>query len=111
MTRKVLLAGLKPGLMDQFRARIDLSDVELFSGTTAGEVRAVLDTEDIDHVILGGGLSLADRLDMIRAVYESSDRATLHMKDHRSGPEGFVPFVRAVLGGLRDFKPTDSANA
>jgi hypothetical protein len=111
MARKVFLAGLKPDLMDRFRARLDLPDVELFIGTGVDEIRAVLAAEEIDHVILGGGLSLETRLEMIRTVYESSDRATLHMKDHRSGPEGFVPFVRAVLGGLREYQPTDSDNA
>jgi hypothetical protein len=111
MARKVFLAGLKPSLMDQFRERLDMPDFELFIGTGVDEVRATLAKEEIDHVILGGGLSLEARLEMIQAVYESSDRATLHMKDHRSGPEGFVPFVRAVLSGLRDYQPTESANA
>jgi hypothetical protein len=41
---------LEPGLTDQFRERLDVSDVELFSGTTAAGVRATLDTEEIDQL-------------------------------------------------------------
>jgi len=42
---------------------------------------------------------------MVREVFQSSDRATVHVKDQMSGPEGFLPFVRAVLGGLGGYEP------
>ena len=48
---------------------------------------------------------------MVRAVFQSSDRATVHMKDQMSGPEGFLPFARAVLGGLGGYEPRESPNA
>ncbi len=57
------------------------------------------------------GLALADRLAAVTAVFSASDRATVHMKEHMSGPEGFVPFVRAVLRGLDHYEPVLSANA
>jgi hypothetical protein len=47
---------------------------------------------------------------MVRAVFQSSDRATVHMKDQMSGPEGFLPFARAVLVGL-GYQPGKSPNA
>ncbi|HEY5987962.1 MAG TPA: hypothetical protein VIV12_16555 [Streptosporangiaceae bacterium] len=48
---------------------------------------------------------------MVRAVFQSSDRATVHMKDQMSGPEGFLSFARAVLGGLGGYAPRESPNA
>jgi hypothetical protein len=111
MSKKVFLVGLKPQLIDEFRERLALPGVELLIGTGVDEVRTVLAETDVDHVFLGGGLGLAARLEMIQAVFESSDRATVHLKDHWSGPEGFVPFVRSVLHGLEEYQPRESANA
>jgi len=111
MLKRVLFAGLRPDRVDDFRRQLDMPDVEFAGVTGVEEVRAALTHADIDHVFLGGGLDLEARLEMVRAVFESSDRATLHMKDHFSGPEGFVPFVRAVLGGVGDYVPRPSSQA
>lgn len=62
-------------------------------------------------VILGGGLDLDTWLAMIREVFQASDRATVHLKDQMSGPEGFLSFVQSVLDGLRDYKPRESPRA
>ncbi len=53
-----------------------------------------------DHVIMGAGLDIDVRLDIIREVFELSDSTTVHMKDFASGPQGMLPFVRAVLSAL-----------
>jgi hypothetical protein len=111
MVKKVLVVGLVPALVEQFRSRLDLPGVEVVGVAGVDRVRAVLDEGDVDHVVLGGGMDLDTRLDMVRVVFESSARATVHLKDHRSGPEGFVPFVRALVGGLEGFVPDESPNA
>ncbi|MET9388359.1 hypothetical protein ABZY09_47220 [Streptomyces sp. NPDC002928] len=51
---------------------------------------------------MGAGLDLDIRLKIIREIYESSDSTTVRMKDRASGPEGLLPFIQAVLGGLAD---------
>jgi hypothetical protein len=66
---------------------------------------------DIDHVIVGGGLDLEARAEMLREIFQSSDRATIHLKDQMSGPEGFLPFVKAVLFGPDDYEPQESPHA
>jgi hypothetical protein len=53
---------------------------------------------NIDHVIMGGGIPLETRLEMVRVIFESSETTSVHMKDVASG--GFPPFVRSVLSGL-----------
>jgi hypothetical protein len=75
------------------------------------DVRAALAQGDIDHVIVGGGLDLGIRLEVVKEVFQSSDKATVHLKDHLSGPEGFVPFARSVLQGLNDYEPQESPGA
>jgi hypothetical protein len=50
-------------------------------------------------VILGGGLELDVRLQIVRSVFENSASTTGHMNSP-SGPESYLPFVRAVLRGF-----------
>lgn len=81
------------------------------AGNGAEDVRSALREGDLDHVIVGGGLDRATRLDVVREVFHSSDRATVHLKDHLSGPEGFLPLVRAVLRGLDEYGLRESPRA
>ena len=62
-------------------------------------MRSAFRQADIDHVIVGGGLDLDARAEMVREIFQSSDRATIHLKNEMPGPEGFLPFVKAVLLG------------
>lgn len=100
MSTKVLLLG---------RTRIDLVaaaavaaplKVELYGGTSLDDVREVMAREQIEVVIIGGGLPIEDRLAMVRHIYEVSGTTSVHLKDRASGPQGFLPFMRAVLRGL-----------
>ena len=98
-------------MVENFRREFGQEDVELLTGTDLDGLRAAFVDKDVDHVILGGGLDIATRADAVREVFRLSDKATVHMKDQLSGPEGFVPFARAVLRGLADYEPKPSPNA
>lgn len=111
MTKRVMIVGLRAGLVDGFLQQLDLPDVDMVAGTGVEDIRSAFATAEIDHVFLGGGLDLQVRLAAVAEVFRSSDRATVHMKDHLSGPDGFVPFVRAVLRGLGDYEPVPSDGA
>lgn len=111
MTRRVLLLGRLPNFVEDFQRQLNVPNVELIGGAGVDDVRAALAQGDIDHVIVGGGLDLGIRLDVVKEVFESSDKATVHLKDHLSGPEGFVPFARSVLQGLNDYEPQESPGA
>jgi hypothetical protein len=73
---------------------------EYFRGTSVEDIRSVFARTTIDHVIMGGGLPLETRLEMVRVIFESSETTSVHMKDVASGSQGFLPFVRSVLSGL-----------
>lgn len=111
MATRVLILGLRPALVENFRRELGLLDVELLTGTDLDGLRGAFVDEDVDHVILGGGLDVAVRADAVREVFRLSDRATVHLKDQLSGPEGFVPFARAILRGLAEYEPKPSPNA
>ena len=99
MTRVLLLGRLGVVVEDAEQA-LQLPDVEVRTATGLDEVRSALAEGPIDHVIMGAGLDLEVRLGIVRAVFLASDTTTVHMKDLASGPDGFLPFTRAVLGGL-----------
>jgi hypothetical protein len=111
VAQTVLFLGVRADLLETVKQELQTPGVEFVAGTGVADVEPAFRQADIDHVIIGGGLDLEARAAMVRAVFQSSDRATVHMKDQMSGPEGFLPFARAVLGGLSGYEPGLSPNA
>jgi hypothetical protein len=87
----VLLLGVRADLLETVQQELHAPDIEFLGGTGVADVRPAFRQADIDHVIIGGGLDLEARAAMVREVFQSSDRATVHMKDQMSGPR--VPAV------------------
>lgn len=100
MATTVLLLGLTTIVVEDVHARLNIPDIDIRSGTSLEEMKAVFAETEVDHVLMGAGLDLELRLSIVRAVFEMSDRTTVHMKDKGSGSAGFGPFVQAVLTGL-----------
>ena len=97
----VLLLGLRGVVVEDARAHLQMPDVDVYGGGSIEDMRAIFAQTKIDHVIMGGGLDLELRLAIVREVFQLSNSTTVHMKDIDTGPQGFFPFVRAVLQGLR----------
>lgn len=102
MTRRVLLLGRLGVVVEDAQRQLQMPDVQLLVATGLDEVRSALVRGDTDHVIVGAGLDLEARLEIVREIFLTSDKTTVHMKDRASRPEGFLPFVRSVLAGLAD---------
>jgi hypothetical protein len=83
-----------------FSSRLHVPISSISEGTSVEDIRSVFARTTIDHVIMGGGLPLETRLEMVRVIFESSETTSVHMKDVASGSQGFLPFVRSVLSGL-----------
>lgn len=98
--RNVLLLGLKGVVVEDAMTQLALPDVRLFGGGSIEDARRAFESASIDTVIMGAGLDLETRLQIVRTVFELSETTTVHMKDRATGPEGFIPFVRRVLRGL-----------
>jgi hypothetical protein len=103
--------GQDEELLDMVKKELQTPGVEFLAGTGVADAGAAFRRAGIDHVIIGGGLDREARAAMVRAVFQSSDWATVHMKDQMSGTEGFLPFARAVLGGLSGYVPAESPDA
>ena len=102
MTKRVLLLGRRGVVVEDVQQQLRMPDVQLFAATGLDGVRSAFAQADIDHVIMGAGLDLEARLEIVREIFLASDTTTVHMKDFASGPDGFLPFVRSVLSGLAD---------
>jgi hypothetical protein len=100
MTKKILLLGVMRVLLEDVQQQLARADLQFFVGTSLEDIRSVFAQASIDHVIMGGGIELETRLEMVREIFQSSDTTTVHMKDHASGSQGFLPFVQSVLRGL-----------
>jgi|SRR5438034_330356 len=81
---------------------LTIKDAEYFAAPGLSEVKQVFEKNNnaIDIVIMGAGIELEKRLEIVRYVFNTSNITTVHMKDWATGPEGFVPFINNVLTGL-----------
>lgn len=111
MAKMVPLLGVKADVLEGVRRELRTPGVEFVGGTGVADVGPAFRGADIDHVIIGGRPDLEARAVMVRAVFQASDRATVHLKDQMSGPAGFLPFAAAALGGLGGYEPGASPNA
>ena len=102
MSKTVLLIRRKGFPVEEIRQQLDLHEIKLLNASSLEEVRKILAVEAVDHVIMGAGLGLELRCDIVREVFTSSDTTTVHLKDLASGPEGMLPFASAVLSGFSD---------
>ena len=104
MARTVLILGRDEAVVGAARTQLAHPDIRVLSGLGLEDLRSTLATTQIDHVIIGGALDLATRLQMVREVFQLNRATTVHLKDGPSGAEGFLPFCRSVLDGMSKYK-------
>lgn len=100
MMKNCLLIGRKGVILEEINDKIDSAEFTFFGGTSLNDVRDIIDQEDIACVIMGAGVNLDVRINIIRYVMENSKGTTVHMKDRDSGPTAMLPFVLGVINGL-----------
>jgi hypothetical protein len=111
MAKTVLFLGVRADLLETAKQELQTPETQFLGGTGVADVGPGSRQADIDHVVVGGGPDPEAPAAMVREVFQGSDRATVHMKDQVSGPEGFLPFARAVLAGLGSYESRESPNA
>ncbi|HEX3139321.1 MAG TPA: hypothetical protein VHQ87_04670 [Rhizobacter sp.] len=100
MVQTALLVGRNPAVIDDVMSRAQAPGIRLLNGgNSVATVREVFASQGIQHVILGGGIDLEQRLEIVRLVFQLSSSTTVHMNSP-SGPESFLPFVLSVLHGV-----------
>ena len=99
----ILLIGRGSIVVADAASKIDDPDVTILTGSTIDDVRKNFSDKEtkVDHVFMGAGIELQKCLDIVAEIFNSSSATTVHLKDASSGPKGFLPFVRAVLKGMK----------
>ena len=97
--KKILLVGKQ---LTSVPPQLTIKDAQFFAVPDLKIAQQVFEKNNnaIDIVIMGAGIELEKRLEIVRYVFTISNRTTLHMKDWETGPEGFVPFINGVLLGF-----------
>ena len=99
--KKILLVGKSltdvPPL-DQ----LTIKNAQYFAAPSLAAVQQVFEKNNnaIDIVIMGAGIDIEKRLEVVRYVFNTSNTTTVHMKEWETGPAGYVPFINRVLAGL-----------
>jgi DNA-binding response OmpR family regulator len=101
MTQNILLIARRQDVIDEILRELHVPGFQLQGGTNIKDVRSAFDNGTIDHVILGGGIELEDRLDIVREIFHLSNATKVHMNS-RSGPQSYLPFIESVLYGLKE---------
>jgi len=99
--KKVLLVGKQLTTVPPLD-QLNIKDVQYFAATDLKTTQQVFKENDnaIDIVIMGAGIELEKRLEIVRHVFNTSNTTSVHIKDWETGPQGFVPFINRVLSGL-----------
>ncbi|HEV8507247.1 MAG TPA: hypothetical protein VGQ53_17675 [Chitinophagaceae bacterium] len=97
--KKILLVGKQ---LTSVPPQLNVKDVQYFAAPDLKTVQEIFgkNNKAIDIVIMGAGIELEKRLEVVRYVFNTSNTTSVHMKDWETGPEGFVPFINKVLAGL-----------
>lgn len=102
MTKKIILLGRKGVVIEEAKKQLNDPSVEIYGGTGIEDVRLIFSSHaDINHVFMGAGIELETRLQIVKEVFLLSGKTTVHLKDASTGPQGFLPFVKAVLEGIK----------
>jgi hypothetical protein len=82
--------------------QLTIKNAEYFAASNLAETQHVFEQNNnaIDIVIMGAGIELMKRLEIVQYIFNTSNTTSVHMKDWITGPEGFVPFINNVLTGL-----------
>ena len=87
-------------IVDDVKNEVEATNINVYGGTSLLDVKEAFDSQKIDVVIMGAGIAIKDRLEIINFIFEASKSTTVHMKDWDSGPAGMLPFVNGVLNNL-----------
>lgn len=104
MTKNILLLGRTGFILEDVQHQLQTPNIQLFASTGIENVRSAFAKAKTDRVVMGAGIDLETRLQIVRKIFQSSDTTTVYMKDRATGPQGMLPFVRSVLSGVRDYR-------
>lgn len=104
MSIKVLLMERLNIVVEDAKGQFNVPDSEDFTTTELAQVKAIFHDHSIQHVFMGAGIEIEQRLEIVRSVFQDSEKnTTVRRKDAASGQKGCFPVAQAILSGR--YKP------
>lgn len=105
---KCILLGLKKSVLDDTISAVEASypgpDFEYVTCLSVEEMKTALVEQEIDHVFIGAGLDKSIRMDATKTVLDNSLVTQVHLKNFSAGPQGYTPFIKTILAGVKAAK-------
>lgn len=103
-TRCILL-GLKKSVIDDTISALEASysspEFEYVCCLGIDAMKTALIEQEIDHVFIGAGLDTNIRMEATQTVLDNSLVTQVHLKNFSAGPQGYTPFIKTILAGIR----------
>ena len=100
MTSRALLLGRTPFDPDAVHRDFGRPGLHIETGTSLADVQEAWGAGAPEVVIMGAGLPIEDRLEIIEWIYAHSETTSVHLKDRSSGKDGMTAFVQGILATL-----------
>jgi len=86
--KKILLVGKALTTVPPLD-QLTIKDIEYFAAPDLKTVQQVFEKNNnaIEIVVMGAGIDLEKRLEVVRYVFNTSNTTTVHMKDWETGPK------------------------
>jgi DNA-binding response OmpR family regulator len=98
--KNILLLGRLASKVNELAADVNDSQISLHPATNAEEASRQLDEQQIDLVVMGGGLDDEIRAQLCRLIWAKRDDLSIHIKDRASGPAAMAEFIKRIIKGL-----------
>jgi len=100
VAKNLLLIGRRGKVLDALCEQLKTDRIHLYSASTLEVVLTLLQEKSIDVAVIGNGLGIDLRCELVRYITTNHPATTIHMKDWSSGPDGIQKFVESVMKGL-----------
>ncbi len=105
---RILIIGRKQVVIDSLIATLTMQGRNVTGTASREEVRDILDEEDIDLIVLGGGLDDSVRNELSAYIASIKPNIPIRLKDRVQGPEGMVDLINHIATGFGNAPATQS---
>lgn len=97
---RILIIGRKQVVIDGLIATLTAQGRNVTGTDSRDEVTEILGEEDIDLIVLGGGLADDVRSEFSTYIKSINPEIPIRLKDRVQGPEGMVDMINKLVTGF-----------
>lgn len=97
---RILIIGRKQVVIDGLIATLTAQGRNVTGTDSRDEVTEILEDEEIDLIVLGGGLADDVRSELSTYIKSIKPEIPIRLKDRIQGPEGMVDMINKIVAGF-----------